>query len=140
MDHATDRHELEVLSLEECLTLLGSRPLGRLAYVDRGAPVIVPVNHVVDGRTVVFRALQGAKTEALLLGRPVAFQVDDHDPARSVGWSVLVQGTAEPVDDAETRRLVAELDSWAAPTAMRSMVVRLRPDEVHGRRLRRPAS
>lgn len=137
MELATDRHDLEVLTLEESLTLLGSRPLGRLAYVDRGVPHIVPVNHLVDGRTVVFRALHGAKSDALLLGRPVAFQVDDHDPARAVGWSVLVHGTAEPVSDDEARRFAAELDSWAAATAMRHTIVRLTPDEITGRRLRR---
>jgi len=138
MDAATDRHDLEVLSLQECLTLLGSRPLGRLAYVDKGVPSIVPVNHIVDGRTVVFRALHGAKTDALLMGRPVAFEVDDHDPARAVGWSVLVRGRAEPVDDEEARRFAAELDTWAAPTAMRHVIVRILPDEITGRRLRRP--
>jgi nitroimidazol reductase NimA-like FMN-containing flavoprotein (pyridoxamine 5'-phosphate oxidase superfamily) len=138
MEDVMDRHELEVLSMEECLTLLGSRPVGRLAYVDRGAPSIVPVNHLVDGRTIVFRALEGSKTEALLLGRPVAFEVDDHDPARSVGWSVLVHGTATPVEDVEARRFAAELDSWAAATSMRHTIVRLVPDEITGRRLRRP--
>ncbi|MEX2505039.1 MAG: pyridoxamine 5'-phosphate oxidase family protein [Egicoccus sp.] len=136
MDSVTDRHDLEVLSLEESLTLLASRPLGRLAYVDRGVPHIVPVNHLVDGNTVVFRALQGAKTDALLMDRPVAFEVDDHDPSRGVGWSVLVHGTAHPVSDEEARRFAAELDSWAAGTSIRHVIVRLVPDEVTGRRLR----
>ncbi|MFA9445500.1 pyridoxamine 5'-phosphate oxidase family protein [Egicoccus sp. AB-alg6-2] len=136
MEHVTDRHALEVLSTAESLRLLGSRPLGRLAYVDRGAPSIVPVNHLVDGHTVVFRALHGAKSDALLMGRPVAFEVDDHDPSRRVGWSVLVRGTATPVSDEEARRFAAELDSWAADTAVRHTIVRLVPDEITGRRLR----
>ncbi|MBS3939605.1 MAG: pyridoxamine 5'-phosphate oxidase family protein [Actinobacteria bacterium] len=138
MDQVTDRHDLEVLSLSECLTLLASRPLGRLAYVDRGVPHIVPVNHLVDGNTVIFRALHGAKTDALLLDRPVAFEVDDHDPSRAVGWSVLVHGTAHPVTDEESRRFAAELESWAAGTSMRHVIVRLVPDEVTGRRLKTP--
>lgn len=138
MEQVTDRHDLEILSLEECLQLLASRPLGRLAYVDRGVPHIVPVNHLVDGASVVFRALHGAKTDALLLDRPVAFEVDDHDAARGVGWSVLVHGTAQPVSDADARRYAAELDSWAAATAMRHVIVRLVADEVTGRRIRRP--
>ena len=39
---STDRHGLEVIGLDECLTLLASRPYGRLAYFDAGAPSIVP--------------------------------------------------------------------------------------------------
>lgn len=135
MEQVTDRHDLEVLSLEECLTLLRSRPLGRLAYVERGVPHVVPVNYLVDGRTIVFRALHGAKTDALLLGRPIAFQVDDYNPSRRVGWSVLVNGTAQPVEDEDVPRFAGELDSWAAATAMRHIIVRLVPDEVTGRRL-----
>lgn len=135
MELVTDRHDLEVLSLEESLQLLASRPLGRLAYVDRGVPHIVPVNHVVDGTSVVFRALHGAKTDALLMDRPVAFEVDGYDAARGVGWSVLVHGTAQPVSDDDARRFAAGLDSWAAGTSMRHVIVRLLPDEVTGRRL-----
>jgi uncharacterized protein len=134
----TDRHGLEVLSLAQCLTLLRSRPLGRLAYVDRGAPTVVPVNHLVDGSTVVMRTLAGGKLDAALVGKPVAFQLDDHDPARGTGWSVVVRGRADLLEDDE--RIAGyedQLDSWAIAPDTPVAWIRIVADEVSGRRLRR---
>jgi uncharacterized protein len=100
-----DRHGLEVIGLEECLTLLASRPYGRLAYLDAGAPAIVPVNHLVDGSSVVIRSLDGGKLGAAIFERPVAFQLDDLDFTTRTGWSVLVRGRAEIVEDADAEEL-----------------------------------
>jgi uncharacterized protein len=137
---ATDRHGLEVLSLAQCLTLLRSRPLGRLAYVDRGAPTVVPVNHLVDGATVVMRTLAGGKLDAALVGKPVAFQLDDHDPARGTGWSVVVRGNAELLEDEDRiARYTDELDSWAIAEGADVAWIRIVADDVSGRRLRRMA-
>jgi uncharacterized protein len=137
---ATDRHGLEVLSLAQCLTLLRSRPLGRLAYVDRGAPTVVPVNHLVDGATVVMRTLTGGKLDAALVGKPVAFQLDDHDPARGTGWSVVVRGNAELLEDEDRiARYADELDSWAIAEGADVAWIRIVADDVSGRRLRRMA-
>jgi uncharacterized protein len=136
----TDRHGLEVLSLAQCLTLLRSRPLGRLAYLDRGAPTVVPVNHLVDGSSVVLRTLSGGKMDAAFVNKPVAFQLDDHDPARGTGWSVVVRGNAEVLDDPELiARYDDELDSWAVAHDAEVAWVRILADEVTGRRLRRMA-
>ena len=138
MTGATDRHGLEVLPLAQCLSLLRSRPLGRLAYLDAGDPVVVPVNHLVDGSTVVLRSLAGSKLDAAVLNRPVAFQLDDHDPARGTGWSVLVRGTARLVDDPDVvSRYASELDSWAVDDPGEATWIRIDADEVSGRRLRR---
>lgn len=140
MTTVTDRHGLEVLPLAQCLALLRSRPLGRLAYVTAGTPTVVPVNHLVDGSAVVIRSFAGAKLHAALVEAPVAFQLDDHDPSRGTGWSVLVTGRATIIDDDDqTARYEADLDSWAMETAAPDTVtwIRIVPDEVSGRRLRR---
>ena len=138
MTKVTDRHGLEVLPLNQCLSLLRSRPLGRLAYQAAGTPVVVPVNHLVDGSTVVLRTVAGGKLDVGLAGKPVAFQLDDHDPARGTGWSVLVQGRAEIVDDPELlARYDDQLDSWAISDSTEVSWLRIVPDEVSGRRLRR---
>jgi uncharacterized protein len=137
-DEPTDRHGLEVLSLSQCLALLRSRPLGRLAYIEAGGPTVVPVNHLVDGPSVVLRSLSGSKTDAVLGGQSVAFQLDEHDPARGTGWSVLVRGRAVVVDDPEEiARFEAELDSWAAKDSEDITWLRIVAEEVSGRRLRR---
>lgn len=139
-DAPTDRHGLEVLPLAQCLALLRSRPLGRLAYLDAGQPTVVPVNHVVQGNGVVMRSLAGGKLDAAIVGQPVAFQLDDHDPARGTGWSVLVRGRAELLDDHdEIVRLAAELDSWAIDDPTRGTWIRIVGDEISGRRLARHA-
>jgi uncharacterized protein len=135
---ATDRHDLEVLPLAQCLALLRSRPLGRLAYLDAGAPTVVPVNHLVDGSTVVMRSLSGGKLDAAIIGHPVAFQLDDHDPSRGTGWSVLVRGRADLVEDEDTiARYDSELDSWAITEPHLASWIRIVPDEISGRRLHR---
>lgn len=133
---ATDRHGLEVLNLPQCLALLRSRPVGRIAYVDRGEPAIVPVNHVVDGASIVIRSLSGGKLDAAVLGKPVAFQIDDHDAARATGWSVLVRGRAELVEAAEdVQRLEHELESWALARSNDATWVRIVADDISGRRI-----
>lgn len=135
---ATDRHGLEVLPLAQCLSLLRSRPLGRLAYQDKGVPTVVPVNHLVDGSTIVMRSMTGGKLDHAIVGAPVAFQLDDHDPSRGTGWSVLVRGRAVLIeDDEQIARFDDELDSWAIEDTSDASWIRVVPDEVSGRRLRR---
>lgn len=137
MAAATDRHGLEVLPYAQCMSLVRSRTLGRLAYMSGGAPVVVPVNHLVDGGGVVFRTLAGGKLDAAVVGHPVAFQVDEHDPARGTGWSVLIRGRADLVEDDRIQRYAEELDSWAIADGDEAAWVRISPDEVSGRRLQR---
>ena len=137
-EHPTDRHGLEVLSMTQCLALMRSRPLGRIAYLDAGGPTVVPVNHLVDGPSVVLRSLSGGKLESAILKSPVAFQLDEHDPARGTGWSVLVRGRAVLIEDAEeVARYEAELDSWAVQEPGEASWIRIVAEEVSGRRLRR---
>ncbi len=134
-DHATDRHSLEVLGLDECLRLLATKPFGRLAYLDAGAPSIVPVNHLVDGATVVLRSLDGGKLGAAIFERPVAFEVDDLQVTQRSGWSVVVHGRAEVVADEDATGYEAWLDSWAVVDGARTTWIRIVADEVTGRRL-----
>jgi nitroimidazol reductase NimA-like FMN-containing flavoprotein (pyridoxamine 5'-phosphate oxidase superfamily) len=133
-DHATDRHGLEVLGLDECLRLLATRPFGRLAYLDAGAPSIVPVNHLVDGATVALRSLDGGKLGAAIFERPVAFEVDDLKVTERSGWSVVVHGRAEVVSDEDAAGYEAWLDSWAVGDGARTTWIRIVADEVTGRR------
>jgi nitroimidazol reductase NimA-like FMN-containing flavoprotein (pyridoxamine 5'-phosphate oxidase superfamily) len=136
---STDRHGLEVIGLEECLKLLAGLPYGRLAYLDAGAPSIVPVNHLVDGPNVVIRSLDGGKLGAAIFERPVAFEVDDLDFSTRTGWSVVVRGRAEIVEPEDADGYEKWLDSWAVRDGARTTWVRIVADEVSGRRLGAPA-
>lgn len=138
MAAATDRHGLEVLTHAQSMALLRSRAIGRVAYLDAGSPTVVPVNHLVDGSCIVMRTLAGGKLDAALIGHPVAFQLDDHDPARGTGWSVLVRGRADLLEDEDrVARYEQELESWAVGPEGEAAWIRIVPDEITGRRLHR---
>ncbi len=129
---------LHELTREECMELLRSRPLfGRIGYVVDGVPVIVPVNFIVDGESVVFSTAKGSKLSWLTNHGRVAFEVDHGRPLDRSGWSVLVRGTALEVTDPARLKALAEgpLHSWAVPSA--DHWVRISIDEVSGRRVER---
>ncbi len=122
------------LTRGECLALLRSRQVGRLAYVARaGIPDIVPVNYVMDGATVIFRSGHGPKLQAADRGDVVALEVDQLDDQSESGLSVVVVGHARRLRTAEVDRLPALPRSWAA--GARTHLVRISPDRIEGRRL-----
>lgn len=131
-----DRHGLEVISTEECWTLLASTPIGRLAFVSDGEPVILPVSFVLHGHRIAFRSAKGAKLDAVVMERPLAFEVDRWDVDDRSGWSVLVEGTAEiVVDESEEAELEnIGLVPWA-PLDVAAHWVRIVPNEITGRRI-----
>lgn len=140
MDQTTprDRNQLEVLGYEECLRLLGSRTLGRIAFVDAGTPIIVPVNYLLDGASVVFRSAPGSKLDSADRDRPMAFEIDHHDPSKRTGWSVLITGIAEPVDHDDAVSFDRRLDAWALGDREDVSLLRLRAESVTGRRIDDP--
>jgi nitroimidazol reductase NimA-like FMN-containing flavoprotein (pyridoxamine 5'-phosphate oxidase superfamily) len=128
---------MEPLDEGESLRLLGSVRWGRLAWNTLGGPRILPVNHsVVDAnvyfRTGLYGSLLGSAAEDA-----VAFEADDLDDRLSFGWSVVVLGHADQVDDpAEVASLFQRMDEpWAPGT--RPVLVRVTPSQVTGRRFSR---
>jgi len=132
----SDHAGLRVLGLEECLSRLRTTPLGRLAFVSDGDPVVLPVNHAVDGNDVVFRTAAGSKLFAAERATSVAYEVDGYDVGRRYGWSVLVRGVAEAVyeDEVIDRLETLGMDSWA-DAVERPVWVRVRSEEITGREI-----
>lgn len=132
----TDHAGLETLSLDECLRLLASVPVGRVGFYADGEVVVLPVNHAVDGQDVVFRTAAGSKLSAAEGQNLVAFEADDYDPAAQSGWSVLINGRAEVVyEDAEIERLTRlGLRPWVTAVD-RPFWIRIRPSSVAGRQI-----
>lgn len=130
-----DHNDIEVLDPETCFGLLASEPLGRVAYLQAGAPRILPVNHLVDGQSVVFRSPVGGKLDAAERHHPMAFEVDRYDGSQGTGWSVLITGLAEVVDaEDEVERLEQlGLRSWAMGPDHHPSWVRIRIEEISGR-------
>ena len=133
---ALDWSGLAIMDIDECYEALDGQPIGRLGFVDQGAPVILPVNFTTDGRTIVFRTGQGSKLAAAIMESPVCLEVDGWDPVAHTGWSVLVKGTAEEIVDDTTIAHLATLPvrPWSRPD-LRWHWVRVRVDEVSGRRV-----
>jgi nitroimidazol reductase NimA-like FMN-containing flavoprotein (pyridoxamine 5'-phosphate oxidase superfamily) len=136
---STDRAGLEILHFGDCFLLLESVPVGRIGFLAGGEVVILPVNFLVDGQDVVFRTAAGSKLSAVEVGRYVGFEADSYDAAKGTGWSVVVNGLAEIVDDEEE---AARLDAVGAPSwgggASGRVWVRIRPTSITGRRIAGP--
>jgi nitroimidazol reductase NimA-like FMN-containing flavoprotein (pyridoxamine 5'-phosphate oxidase superfamily) len=132
--HPEDR--LESLDRAQCLELLATEEVGRLAFQIDGRPRITPVNfRVVDGE-IVFISRPGAKLDAVIHQQPVAFEVDSIEGWAHAGWSVLVQGVASVVSDGEqVAALGSRLPQPWAPADPHSLV-RIIPDGLSGRRVR----
>ncbi len=125
---------LVVLERNECERLLRSQRVGRVAVcADR--PAVLPVVYAVLDGDVVFRTAPGEKLIAAALHRTTAFEVDAYDSTQGAGWSVNVVGPAEeivhPDDLARARGL--DLPAWAGE--VRDRFVRIRAEEITGRRI-----
>jgi nitroimidazol reductase NimA-like FMN-containing flavoprotein (pyridoxamine 5'-phosphate oxidase superfamily) len=133
--------ELEILSDAECVKLLRSHDLGRLALVDRAVrPLIFPVNYFFDEGVIAFRTAPGTKLD-LAPGAHVGFEIDGWDPGQGIGWSVLVKGIAHDVTHprgAPTGRMRFWPVRPMAPGS-REHWVGIWADEITGRRFRSDA-
>lgn len=124
------------LTEAECLELLGRGHFGRVGIADGDRPVILPVNYVFADGHVVFQSTEGTKLEAARTGRSVAFEIDAIDPMYHGGFSVLAYGPAEVVDAPEEIERLSSLPLLPWWPGSRDRWIRIRVDEISGRRLR----
>lgn len=132
---------IEILDRGECLRLLATEELGRLAFVSGGAADILPVNYALDGDAIVFATADGTKVWAAAVA-PVAFEVDHADPATRSGWSVVVRGNTQEITEHDAPALLDHLHSLPLRTwvgGSRPILLRIVPVSITGRRLRTPA-
>ncbi|GII98411.1 nitroimidazol reductase NimA-like FMN-containing flavoprotein (pyridoxamine 5'-phosphate oxidase superfamily) [Sediminihabitans luteus] len=128
--------ETEPFELDEaeCLRLLASQPVVRLAVSVAGEVDLFPVNHVVDGRDVLFTTAPGSKLVELTVHARVVLESDGWDDAEA--WSVVVKGVASVLPEAEVARAeTLGLESWSATP--KPVWVRVTPTRVTGRRFAR---
>ena len=130
----TDVHATTVLDTHECLALLRTREVGRLAVSIADHPDIFPINFVVDGGTVVFRTAEGTKLAGALLGRGVAFEVDGYDPVAGEAWSVVMKGFAIEIEQMHSYFEALDLPLFPWHAGPKQRFVRIEPVEITGRR------
>ncbi|MDX6744332.1 pyridoxamine 5'-phosphate oxidase family protein [Actinocorallia sp. A-T 12471] len=130
-----ERRAAETLTEDQCLDLLVTVPVGRVAFTDRALPAIQPVNFVMDGTDVVLRTGRGSKLAIAMRRAVVAFEAGAFDPVTHAGWTVTVLGEARTVTDpAELARLAAlPLRVWAGGS--RDHYIRISGRYISGRRL-----
>jgi uncharacterized protein len=133
-----DELVLESMHHDECVALLTTVELGRLAVVEGGEPSVVPVNFTYADDSVVIHTDEGTKLSAANYGR-AALEADQIDLVTHEGWSVLVRGRAfevtEAVDRLSERLQEVENRSWVP--GPKGHVLMIHAEEVTGRRLRR---
>lgn len=130
------RPSLDTLSPDEAQRLLATGGVGRVVFhaAERG-PVALPVNYrLLDGH-IVFRTATDTSLAGAAGQDPVSFEVDHIDEAMSQGWSVLVTGRLERIDNpAELRQLrERSAEPWAG--RKRPVVLRVVVRDVSGRRI-----
>ena len=127
---------LETLDEAACGRLLAATEFGRLAVVDAGRPRIVVLNHVVDGRVVLFRTREDSLLAQLTAdgaALQAAFEVDSAFPAGHTGWSVIAAGRLHRESDGRRIARAREtIVAWAE--GERDLVLRLEIEELTGRR------
>lgn len=125
---------LREISKPECLELLASHRVGRVAYCDDLGPVVLPVNYALDRETILIRTSPHSTLAGHLRSAPASFQIDDFDDFNQSGWSVLVRGDAAYVDPSDLPADDSERpQAWAE--GQRSFHVRITPHDISGRRL-----
>jgi nitroimidazol reductase NimA-like FMN-containing flavoprotein (pyridoxamine 5'-phosphate oxidase superfamily) len=128
---------LEILSAEECTSLLTTQRWGRVAVWSGEHPAVLPVLYGMLDDDVVFRTGPGEKLIAATLGQQVVFEIDAVDSETRTGWSVNVVARAERIVNPHERDRAEQLglEPWAGD--YRDEYVRLRTEQLSGRRIRR---
>lgn len=129
MEHSSD--PVTLLDESDCWARLAGQRVGRL--VTRVADVVdvVPINFVVDGRSLVFRTAAGSKLSELTINSAVAFEVDEFDD--NVGWSVVVHGRARAIDTEAEVHAAERLPLQPFVSTLKPVFVRIEADAVTGR-------
>lgn len=132
----SDADRSTILDEATCRQLLGAARLGRIAFNADPSPTILPVNYALHDDAVVFRTVEGSKLAAAQAGVAASFEVDGVYPDHDSGWSVLVRGHLEEVDDPDGG--LGEVADALRPVVGgdRPHLVRLSIGEITGRQIR----
>ena len=126
---------LAVLTENECLALLRSGDVARIAFAFEGKVEIFPINYRMEGRIIVFRTGPGTKLDAVP-NTAVAVEIDSWDPASGIGWSVVARGRADEItiDPGRAAEHLRWMPVHPAAPGDRFHWVGIKPSEITGRR------
>jgi nitroimidazol reductase NimA-like FMN-containing flavoprotein (pyridoxamine 5'-phosphate oxidase superfamily) len=131
---------LREIDLSRCLQLIEATSFGRMATVDAGEPLLVLVNHLVDGGDIYVRTRPDARLARLTEGGRVAhavFEVDSAFRLGQSGWSVMARGQlSREHGERRAAAVRSRLTAWAQ--GERDVVLHLRVQELTGRAVGEP--
>lgn len=138
-DHSQDPLTLRPLNEADCMELLSTTTVGRVAFVDNEGVQLLPLNFAVIDDEIYFRTASDSTLHQLAEGSDdVAFEIDHHEAVSPVGWNVTVKGSTSRVSDPELHaRVMAweRLRPWAG--GERGEVIHLARRSIAGRHVRR---
>lgn len=133
MTTAASKH-IDALTVKDCLDLLETQDLGRLAYVVDGKPRILPLNYAMHQGSIVFRTGYGEVLDTIHL-QEVEFEVDHGASETETGWSVIVHGVAEEIWRPEELEIARDLALRPWAPGNRDHYVRILSTAITGRRI-----
>jgi len=136
-DDSPERH-LDAIGRQQCLDLIESHHLGRIAWQAADLPQILPITYAMHQGSVYFRTLPDGLLAELAQQTSVALEVDELDQQTRSGWSIVLHGHTSAVSEPDELA-----DLWASDSLVpwvsgnRTLFIRIRPDAVAGRIVRR---
>lgn len=128
--------DMQVIDEDTCWEHLASVPLSRVGLVVDGRIDVLLVNHIVDGRTIVWRSGSGTKLGVAAAEAQVVVEADQIDAETHHGWSLLFHGTARIITDVDrqARLLLRDETPWSSPDR-KPLWIEVVPNSVSGRQL-----
>jgi hypothetical protein len=120
---------VESLSRPQCLALLRTASLGRIAYSERALPAIATVPFAVVEDSIVVRVDGSTTLAAALRGAVVAFQVDDGS------WSVSCIGHVRQAVKPDELEAVRAMSCWPEPAPPASEFLLIESEGLQGRHI-----
>ncbi|GAB2707078.1 pyridoxamine 5'-phosphate oxidase family protein [Nocardia thraciensis] len=132
------RRTVVSLGSAEALRLVAGVSFGRVLFTSEALPAVCLASHLLDsdGMVVVRVGLIVPPIDIVRDGERavVAYEVDEFDPVRHVGWSVVVTGFARVVTDIEqVTPYQLQLEPWADDAT--DTIIAIEPVTVKGIRL-----
>jgi hypothetical protein len=124
------------LNPEECVRLLASGGVGRLAFWGPAGQEIIPVNFTLVDDAIVCRTAPCSELGWDGPGTEAAFEADGLDPGHKTGWSVVARGRLQVVDsqaEVAAIKLGGDPQPWAG--GVRHLYLKLVWRELTGRRI-----
>jgi nitroimidazol reductase NimA-like FMN-containing flavoprotein (pyridoxamine 5'-phosphate oxidase superfamily) len=124
------------LSRADCVKLLKTERMGRVAFEDWDGPQLLPVSYLYWNDNVVFRTSDRSVLAGLRRRSNAAFEIDRMDAAAGTAWSVVVRGVSqELLNPYELSQVWTNPELVPVAAGHRPLVIAIEPRTISGREL-----